>query len=526
VKTAILALWLSAATLATGEGGPPVRPTAPGPDGVSPAALSAITRFLSSDLLGGRGTGTRGHEVAALYVATQMQAIGLEPAAGDGLWEQAVPLRAWRVDPAGDSLTIHGPALPPTRLVRDVDFVALSDGENSEVELDGALAFVGYGISAPEYGYDDLKGVNLTGKIAVALWGAPSSDRANFFPPAPRAVLADPAGKLARLRARGAAGAILVYTPDAEESRTWEDVVRDARREGMAWVEGARLGDAVSGLPARVVLSPRGLEKVAVAAGVTGGAQAIFEKAAANRLAAQDWPLKARIGSRAELRQASSANVLGLLRGSDPVLSRETVVVTAHLDDGARNDAVGVAVLLEVARALAALPRRPARSVLFAATTGEEQGLVGSSYLARHPVVDPDGIVACLDVDGAPTALPFTDAVARGADHSTLGAVARAAAGALGVELSPDPAPRAGAFVRSDPWSFVRLGVPSLQVAPGSKGADSPGGGWQAGWRWEDTARFARLQLLLTIAVADGATRPTWNPGDFFERFGRKTAGR
>ncbi len=226
---------------------------------------------------------------------------------------------------------------------------------------------------------------------------------------------ADTVGKLARLRARGAAGVILVYTPDAEESRTWEDLVGEARLEGMAWVEGARPGDTVSGLPARVVLSPRGLEKVAVAAGVTGGARAIFEKAAANRLAAQDWPLKARIGSRAELRQARSVNVLGILRGSDPVLSRETVVVTAHLDDGVRDDAVGVAVLLEVARALAALPRRPARSVLFAATTGEEQGLVGSSFLARHPVVDPDGIVACLDVDGAPAAVPFTDAVARGA---------------------------------------------------------------------------------------------------------------
>ena len=431
-----------------------------------------------------------------------------------------MPLRAWRVDPAGESLTLHGPAQPPLRLVRDVDFIAFSDGEHSEVELDGALAFVGYGISAPEYGYDDLKGVDLTGKIAVVLWGAPSSARPNFFPPVPRAVLADRAAKMARLAARGAAGVIFVYTPDAGESRSWEEFVRDARVEGMAWVDGSRMGDAVPGLPSRVVLSPKGLEKVAVAAGVTGGARAIFEKAEANRLAAQDWPLKARIGSRAELRQLRSANVLGLLRGSDPVLSKETVLVTAHLDDGARDDGAGVAVLLEVARALSALPRRPARSVLFAATSGEGKGLAGSSYLARHPVVDPDGIVASLDVDGAPNTLPFADAVARGADHSTLGSAARSAADALGVELSPDPEPRSGAFLRSDPWSFVRVGVPYLHVVPGSKGVERPGG------RWEDVARFARLQFLLALAVADGAARPAWNPGDFFQQFARRAPSR
>jgi hypothetical protein len=553
VKVAILALLLPTATIAAGGADPVARPAL---DAVSPDALSAITRFLSSDLLEGRGTGTRGHEIASLYVATQMQAIGLEPAAGDGRWEQPVPLRAWRVDPQGSGITLHGPAQPPLRLVRDVDFVALSDGEHSEVELDGALAFVGYGVSAPEYAYDDLKGVDLTGKIAVALWGAPSSDRPNFFPPAPRAVLADPASKMARLASRGAAGVLLVYTPEAEESLPWGELVRRSREEGMVWAEGGRSGDAVDGLPGRAILSPRGLEKVAVAAGVTGGARAIFEKAAANRLAAQEWPLKARIASRAEVRQASSANVLGILRGADPALSKETVVLTAHLDhlgigepvggdaiyNGAMDNAVGVAVLLEVARALAALPRRPARSVLFAAVTGGEKARAGSSFLARHPVVDPAGIVAALDVDGAPTAFPFRDLVARGAEHSTLGATVRSAADAIGVRLSPDPAPRAGAFVGTDLWSFVRLGVPSLILGPGDSSADDaeaearrtwlrdrvhqPQDEWQAGWRWEDTARFARLYVLVTQAVADAPSRPAWNPGDFFGQFARKAPTR
>ncbi len=547
VNAAILLLCAAAATPGDAS---LARDAAPGLSAIRAAALSSGTRFLSSDLLEGRATGSRGHEIAALWVATQMQAIGLEPAAGDGRWEQPVPLRAWRTDPDASALLVHGPEQQPLRLVRNQDFLALTDGEHAEVEMDGALAFVGYGISAPEYGYDDMKGIDLTGKIAVVLWGAPSSDRANFFPPAPRAVYADRSGKMRRLAARGAAGVILVYTPEAEESLAWPDFVRNARMEGMGWVEGARLGDGVDGVPARAVLSVRGLEKIAVAAGVPGGAAGILEKAGANRLAAQDWPIKVRLRSVSEARAARSANVLGILRGSDPVLARETVVFTAHLDhlgigepvegdaihNGAADNAIGVAVLLEVARAFTAMPRRPARSVLFAVVTGEEKGLVGSSYLATHPVVDPKGIVAAINVDGAPTAFPFDAAVARGAEHSTLGDAARRAADSLGVDLVPDHAPRASAFVRSDQFSFVRQGVPSICVAPGRRpGMDeaeverrrawfraryhTPRDEWDASWLWEDTARFARLQFLLALGVAEGPARPAWNEGDFFERF-------
>ena len=557
VDAALLALLCAAAAApATAADVPLERSAAPGLAAVRPESLSAGTRFLSSDLLEGRGTGTRAHEIAALWVSTQMQAIGLEPAAGEGRWEQRVPLRAWRLDPEASALVVHGPGREPLRLVRGQDFVSLSDGDHADVEMDGALAFVGYAISAPEYGYDDMKGLDLTGKIAVVLWDAPSSDRANFFPPAPRAVYADRSGKMRRLAARGAAGVILVYTPQAEESLPWADFVRNGRLEGMGWTDGARigarLGDGVDGLPARAVISLRGLEKLAAAAGVAGGAQGILEKAEANRLVAQDWPVKVRMRSASELRPALSSNVLGILRGSDPELARQTVVVTAHLDhlgigepvegdaiyNGATDNAVGVAVLLEVARAFAALPVRPARSVLFAVVTGEEKGLVGSSYLATHPVVDPEGIVAALNVDGAPTAFPFDAAVARGAEHSTLGAAVRRAAGALGVELVPDPAPRASAFVRSDQFSFVRQGVPSLYVTPGRKpGMDeaeverrrawsrqryhTPRDEWDPDWRWEDTARFARLQFLVALVVADDPARPAWNKGDFFERFAR-----
>ncbi len=507
---------------------------------MSPLALSAGTRFLASDLLEGRGTGTRGHEIAALWVSTQMQSLGLEPAAGEGRWEQVVPLRAWVVDQESSSLLVHGPGRPPIRLLRGKDFVALGDGELFEAELDGALTFVGYGISAPEYGYDDLRGVDLKGKIAVVLHGAPSSDRPSFFPPAPRATYASADDKMRRLAARGAAGVIFAYTPEMERSyASWEAFSRSRRSEQMAWTEGPVLGERISGLAVRALVSWQGFGKIVEAAGVPGGARGILERAEQNRLAPQDWPLKAAMKTVSELRPARSSNVLGILRGSDPVLARETVVVTAHLDhlgigepvdgdaiyNGAADNAVGVAVMLEVARALAAQPRRPARSVLFAAVTGEEKGLLGSHYLAVHPVVEPGGIVADLNVDGAPTASPLENAVARGAEHSSLGGAVRRAADALQISLVPDPVPGAAVFVRSDQWSFVRVGIPSLYVTPGpardGDRAHTPRDEWNPAWLWGETARFARLQFLLAWVVAGAGERPAWNPGDYFERYVR-----
>ncbi|HET8734868.1 MAG TPA: M28 family peptidase [Anaeromyxobacteraceae bacterium] len=551
MKPALLALLLAAAPSGGAGPGDLLAEAAPGLQAVSPSAISAGTRFLSSDLLEGRGTGTPGHEIAALWVATQMQAIGLEPAGADGRWEQPVPLRAWKVDPIASSLVIHGPGLPPVRLVRGQEFVSISDGEHAVVEMDGALAFAGYAITAPEYGYDDLKGVDLTGKIAVVLEGAPSSDRPGFFPPAPRADLARTREKLRRIAAKGAAGVILVHTPEMERSYApWETYAAARAAEQFAWVEGAVPGEAVPGLPARVLVSWKGFERIAAAAGLPGGAQAILDEIAANRPRARDLPLKASIRTATEIRPAVSANVLGILKGSDPALARQTVVVTAHLDhlgvgepvdgdaiyNGAADNAIGVAVLLEVARALAAMPRRPARSVLFAAVTGEEKGLVGSSYLALHVPPAAGLPVACLNVDGAPTVAPLATAVARGAEHSTLGAAVARAAGAMGIPVVPDPAPNAAVFVRSDQFSFVRQGVPSLYVTPGPDPAEtpeerdrrraasrgryhSPRDEWDAAWLWEEAARLARLDFLVAWTVAGARERPAWNRGDFFERY-------
>jgi hypothetical protein len=544
--SAVLALVLAAAVA---EAPAPARSAAaglreagaPGLAAIRAPALSAHVRFLSSDLLEGRATGSAGHAVAELYVSAQMQAAGLRPAGDGGGWLQAVPLRAWRADPGSARLAVHGPERRLEALVRDVDFVLQPDGAHGEVEVDGPLVFAGYAISAPEYGYDDLRGVELRGKVAVVLHGAPLSDRPNFFPPTAHALHADRRGKLRRLAARGAVGALFVHTPEWAEQLPWDDLVRASRLEGMGWLEGGRLGSGVEGVPARGVLSAAGFEKVLAAAGVPGGMRAVVDRADANRLAPQEWRLRARIALRADLRDLGAANVAGLLPGSDPARADEVVVLLAHLDalgigepvdgdaihNGAMDNASGVAILLEVARALAALPVAPPRSVLFLAVTGEEKGLLGSEWFTAHPTLPLERIVAALNVDGAPGPFPFEDVVARGAEHSSLGRAAALAAEASGVAVSPDSMPRANAFIRSDQYSFVRVGIPALYVSPGRLGGDpevrrrwwreryhSPSDEWDPAWDWEAAARFARLQFLLALEVARTPERPRWNPGD------------
>ena len=541
-----LASALALAPARSGGGAPDLasRATA-GLEAIRPRTLAARFRFLSSEALGGRCTGTRGLGVAEAYVSSEMQAAGLEPAGEGGGYLQAVPLRAWRVDEDRATLELSAPGRPRLELLRGEDFVALSDGENSEVEIDAPLVLAGYAVSAPEFGYDDLRSADLRGKIAVVLDGAPLSDRSNYFPPAAHAVYADRTEKLRLLAERGAAGVLFVAAPEPEGAADWGELARRAREESMGWLEGEALGSGVRGVPARGVLSPSGFGKLLAAAALPGGVRGVLEKAEAGRLFPQPLPLRARLHVTAEMRELRSHNVAGLLRGSGGSGTPEVVVVSAHLDHseagepgdpdaasgGGADGAAGVSVLLEVARAFAALPVAPRRSILFLAVTGAEQGLLGSQFFTRHPTVPGDRIVADLNIDGTPTVFPFLDAVAIGAADSTLAGPAGAGAAAAGIALSPDPDPRGNALARSDQYPFARAGVPSLLVTPGRAGADpetrrkwrrehpaAPGQEPGAAWDWEAVARFARLQFLVALAVADGAERPSWVGGDFFQR--------
>ena len=536
MKATLVALSLAAAGTAAAPAG--LERAASGLAGIRPRALSAGVRFLASDVLEGPTAGTRGHEVAELYVATELQAAGLEPAGDEGSYTQAVPIRAWRVDQDSAALAVQAPGQRPVSLTRGIDFVALSDGEHSEVEIEAPVMFAGYAISAPEFGYDDLRGADLKGKIAVVLHGAPLSDRPNFFPPAAHAAYADPTDKLRRLAERGATGALFVQTPEEEAALPWSTLARRAREEEMGWLEGPGLGAAAGGVPARGVLSMQGLEKLLVAAGVGGGGRAILEKADAGKLSPQAWKVRARFRSSTETRELTSRNVAGLLRGSDPARASEVVIVSAALGPRGYGDpfavparaaggAAALSVLLEVARALAGLPTPPRRSVLFLVATTGGQGPVGSRFFALHPTVARERIVADLHIDGTPTVLPFEEAIARAAEHSTLSGPVGTAAAVLGVELSPEPVAAAAAPACPDLYSFLWQGIPSACITPGEKGV-GPGERGPSGlrgdadWVWEAVARFARLQFLVAFLVADDAGSPRWNRGDFLERFARR----
>jgi Zn-dependent M28 family amino/carboxypeptidase len=515
---------------------------------VSPARLEEHIRYLASDRLAGRGTGTPGYDSAARYVAEHFAALRLDSAGTEGYF-QPVPFRHARAV-EGSSLVLAGRS-GHRELTAYRDYVPQPNFVAAQAEVTAPLVFAGFGVTAPERGYDDYRGVDAKGKIVVLLTGAPSS-----FPPAERAHYAN--GRMKRENAvrRGAVGVLVVRTRD--QSFPWDRLVRQSRRGNMRWVDR-------SGAPADVSPAIRGAGTLSdsVAAQLFEGAPqplaAVLDAAEAGKPPAFDLPLRATLRTVTAHSRLQSPNVAGLLRGSDPRLRDEVVVYTAHLDhlgigepvqgdsiyNGALDNASGSAALLEVARAFATLREAPRRSVLFLAVTGEEEGLLGSDYFAQYPTVPLERIVANVNIDGLAILYPFREMVAFGADHTTLDSTVSRVARGLGVTIAPDPFPQEVFFVRSDQFSFVRRGVPSVFPFPGLRsdsGVDAPARfkEWLA-TRYhtpqddvdqpmdlEAGARNAQLEFLVGLEIANADQRPAWKEGDFFQRtFGRQrtTAG-
>jgi Zn-dependent M28 family amino/carboxypeptidase len=254
-------------------------------------------------------------------------------------------------------------------------------------------------------------------------------------------------------------------------------------------------------------------------------------------------PLTATARLKTETQSLSSANVAGLIEGSDPVLRGEVIVLTAHLDgrglvtpmngdviaNGALDNASGVATLLEAARGFMEPGRRPLRSVLLLAVTAEEKGLVGADYFARNPTLPKASLAANVNLDMPILTYGFTDVVAFGAERSTIGPAVRRAAGRVGIGLTPDPLPEEGLFTRSDHYRFVEQGVPSVFLMTGfANGGEQAFRGFLRGCYhqpcddmgqpidYQAAARFARVNYEIARELADGPERPRWNPGDFF----------
>lgn len=510
-------------------------------EAIRPEALRAHVDFLADDLLEGRGTGTRGYDIAACYVASSFQAAGLEPGGADNTYFQHVPLRKADLVPEQSSLSLQGGG-GTEELTYGRDFLLAGDTVATEARVAAPLAYVGFGITAPELGYDDYARIDVRGKIVVMLRGAPAS-----FAPDQRAYYSSRQGKRERAVAHGAIGQITFALPDDEKRFSFERILAESRHGMMSWLDDKGVpDDAQSYLRGVAYFSRDAAQKL-----FTGAAHplaAVEAEAAAGKARPFDLPWRAEIRTTSRHADLTSPNVLAGLKGSDPALRQEIVVYTAHLDhlgigephdgdaiyNGAYDNASGVASLLEVARAFSRLPRPPRRSILFMAVTGEEKGLLGSDYFANHPTLPATDIVAEINMDMFLTLFPVRDVVAFGASHSSLDAVVREAAGQMGFEVGPDPFPEEVLFVRSDQYSFVRKGVPAVMLSAGIHSADQRIDGRARLLEWlrtvyhspqDDTrqpmdfdaaARIARVNFLVGDIVAEAPTRPTWKPGDFF----------
>lgn len=543
---ALLALWATAGSPAVSDD-----EAAHVLEGIHPQALRAHIGFLADDLLEGRETGTRGYQLAANYVAAQFGALGLEPAGSDGSYFQPVPLRTFEAVGPECSFTLVRDGRE-SALTFGQDFAMAGDPLRAETSVAAPVVFVGYGVSAPEAGYDDYAGVDVRGKIVVLMRGAPAS-----LPHNQRAYYSSNRVKRKTAVAHGAVGLLGLMTPEAEKRISWERVVALISSGGMRWVDPA-------GTPHDVWPEIRGTAvlRATAAEALFEGASASLATVLADVRAGKPHPLELPV--QAKLRvvsrhgQLESPNVVALLPGSDPELRHEYVVYSAHLDhlgvgppvegdaiyNGATDNASGTAVLLETARAFARLRQRPRRSVLFLAVTAEEKGLLGSDYFVHFPTVPGAGLVANVNLDGALMLHPLHDVVGFGAEHSSLSQAVEQAAHQLGLELSPDPMPEQVLFVRSDQYSFVQRGVPAVFIVEGFKTGDPEREGRALLMQWMETryhkpqddlshaldfdagAQFARVNFLIGYQVANQTPRPQWNAGDFFgEKFGLAAAG-
>lgn len=516
-------------------------PRAAALEAIRPQALRAHVAFLADDLLEGRGTATRGHEIAARYVAAQFEALGLEPAGTGGTWFQRVPLRRAEIVKEGSALalTIGGRLreLAPGR-----DFVSLPDALREHTEVAAAVVYAGFGITAPELKHDDYAGADVHGKVVALLLGAPAS-----FPNDQRAYYSSRQLKAETAAARGAVGLLFILSPEEEKLFPFSRIADSLQAGSMYWLDEHGNPD---GLPAsirgRAVLSVEGAR--ALFAGSPGALDEALKNAAAGKTGPLALGAEARLQTVSRHATVESPNVLAFLRGSDPVLAKEYLVLSAHLDhlgigtardgdtiyNGAYDNASGTAGILEIARAFAALPHRPRRSILFAAVTAEEKGLLGAEYFTHYPTVPIGSIVADLNLDMFLTLFPVKDVVAFGGEHSSLGSVVKEAADRLGLEVSPDPFPEEVVFIRADHYAFVKKGIPAVTLSCGLKSADPKmdGNALFRGWLatvyhspkddmaqpmdFESAAKIARLYFLMADQIADAARRPTWNPGDIF----------
>lgn len=524
--TIVVALFLFAAPSDAAD--PPV---------VSAERLKAHVAYLSSDRLEGRGPGTRGEELTTDYLAGEFKKAGLKPVGSHGTYFQPVPLV--RVITSPKSALRASKGKDALDLVAGEDFSGTGQTQAEREEIDAEMIFLGHGITAPEFDWDDYKGIDVKGKVVVVFTNEPPSEDPKFFGGKALTYYGRWTFKYEEAARRGARACFIIHTNETAgypfsvvRPLDGAQLKREPSQPALAfagWLS-RRAGEALLGLAGRTVDD-------ALKAADTKGFKPF----------SLGIHLKGTIATRVE--KMVSNNVAGMVEGSDPSLKSETILFTAHWDhlgvgravvgdtiyNGAADNATGCALLLELARTWAAQSPRPKRSALFLAVTAEEKGLLGSKYYAQNPIVPLGKTAINLNFDmilplGIPESL-----VLNGAERTTAWPIVRAAAKKHALEIEPDTRAHLGVFYRSDHFSMARAGVPAFSVRSGTrikgKSADfikktfqefnekvyhSPQDEMQTDWDFSGFVVLAGFALEAAREVANADRLPTWNPGDEF----------
>jgi Zn-dependent M28 family amino/carboxypeptidase len=522
-------------------------------DAVSANAISAHTKFLSSDLLEGRGPGTRGDALATSYIAAQFEALGLQPAGDDGTYFQKVSLLGISTNADQSTLSfVKTGAAPVGPLKFRDEFVGGNQSQQENVTLDSEVVFVGHGVVAPEYQWDDYKGADLHGKTLVMLVDDPpaTAKEPDLFRGRARTYYGRWTYKYETGTARGAAAVILIHT-DPSAGYGWQ-VVRNSWTGEQAYVKNAAGQHA---------LSFAGWMPQAKMAEVFKAAGFDLEKLtqAAHTRNFKPVPLGVRLQGNihSTIRPFDTANVVARLEGSDAQLKNEAVLYSAHHDhlgigtpdeaepddriyNGAIDNASGAATVLELARVWSSMQPRPKRSILFALVAAEEQGLLGSQYFGQHPAIPAGKIALGINLDALNLFGPVTSVTMIGVDRTTFFPAAQMVTKGMNLTIVPDQAPEQGSYYRSDHFSMAKAGVPAFSIKQGTEVAGKPAGWGEAKskeyrekhyhqpsdefdptWDFGAAAQVAKLSLWLGYEAAQAAQMPMWLEG---EEFYAKTA--
>jgi Zn-dependent M28 family amino/carboxypeptidase len=510
--------------------------------------IRATVKYLSDDALEGRGTGQKGGDKAADWIAAQFKSYGLLPAGDNGTYFQSVNFYGVTTDSKQTQFAFVPKSGNEIALKFADDYVATDQTHFEKSEINAPIVYVGYGIKAPEYNWDDYKGVDLKGKVALMLVNEPPSDDPDFFKARALTYYGRWTYKYEEAARRGAVAVILIHKTDMA-SYPWE-VVRNSWGGESSLLQD----DKDPKLKSAGWIQLEVARRLAQAAG--HDLDQMLKEANSRSFKPVDLGVRLKETIVTKVRPFSSRNVIGKVTGSDDKLKQQAVMYTAHYDhlgihanepgdniyNGAADNATGCGILLELARAFASASAKPKRSLIFASVTAEEQGLLGSRYLGEHPPIPARDISLDLNFDDIQPLGEPLQLVVSGAERTTVYPTVQAVAQAFGMAIQPDDHPEAGHYYRSDHFSMARVGVPAFSVNEGAlfKGHDlvwgeekekdyvthryhQPSDEYRADMDFTADAKLAKIGLVLGWDVANQPALAGWQPGDEFEK-ARKSA--